>query len=80
MPIKLYDTNYNGIVDTCEYIDGGLFVGDAEAPDLGKIPSDIFETIGQGNIIPENIMSTNKYDTNNNGIVDNAENIDAGEF
>ena len=80
MPIKLYDTNYNGIVDTCEYIDGGLFVGEAETPDLGEIPPDIFETIGQGNIIPENIMSTNKYDTNNNGIVDNAENIDAGEF
>lgn len=80
MPIKIYDTNYNGVVDTCEYVDGGLFVGTADTPEL-EIPSqNIFESLGQGNIIPTSIMSTAKYDTNNDGRVDNAENIDAGEF
>ena len=80
MPIALYDTNYNGYVDTCDYIDGGLFVGDADEPELENPNPDIFESAGQGIVIPNEIMNINKYDTNNNGIVDNAENIDAGEF
>lgn len=79
MPIAIYDTNFNGKVDTCEYIDGGLFVG--EADDLTQKPLNPDELIKPtGAIIPDSIMSTMKYDSNNNGIVDNAENIDAGEF
>lgn len=68
MPIWLYDTNGNGVVDSCEFIDGGRFTdgGDINLP--------------QPPAIPELIMSTTIYDKNNNGIVDNAENIDAGEF
>lgn len=68
MPIWLYDTNGNGIVDSCEYVDGGLFTDG----------SDI--SIPQPPVIPELIMSTTIYDQNNNGIVDEAENIDAGTF
>ncbi len=68
MPIWLYDTNGNGLVDTCEYIDGGTFT-DGEQLDIPQPPN-----------VPELIMSTTIYDKNGNGIVDNAENIDAGEF
>lgn len=68
MPIWLYDTNGNGIVDTCEYIDGGTFT-DGESIDIPQPPS-----------IPQLIMSTTIYDKNGNGIVDEAENVDAGEF
>ena len=79
MPVAIYDTNYNGRVDTCDFIDGGKFVGDINTnPD-----NSILERLGSsqnGIIIPETIMNTNKYDKNNNGIVDEAENIDAGEF
>ena len=79
MPVAIYDTNYNGRVDSCDFIDGGKFVGDINTnPD-----NSILERLGSsqnGIIIPETIMNTNKYDKNNNGIVDEAENIDAGEF
>ena len=79
MPVAIYDTNYNGRVDTCDFIDGGKFVGDINTnPD-----NSILERLGSsqnGIIIPETIMNTNKYDKNKNGIVDEAENIDAGEF
>lgn len=68
MPIWLYDTNGNGYVDTCEYIDGGTFT-DGENMDLPQPPA-----------VPQLIMSTTIYDKNKNGIVDEAENIDAGEF
>ncbi len=68
MPIWLYDTNGNGIVDTCEYIDGGIFT-DGGAIELPQPP-----------LIPKLIMSTVIYDKNGNGIVDDAENLDAGEF
>lgn len=68
MPIWLYDTNNNGIVDSCEFVDGGLFT-DGEDINVPQPP-----------VIPELIMSTAVYDQNNNGIVDNAENIDAGIF
>ncbi|HSA05865.1 MAG TPA: phage tail protein [Candidatus Gastranaerophilales bacterium] len=68
MPIWLYDTNNNGIVDSCEFVDGGLFT-DGEDINIPQPP-----------VIPELIMSTAIYDQNNNGIVDNAENIDAGMF
>lgn len=68
MPIWLYDTNGNGVVDSCEFIDGGRFT-DGRDINLPQPPA-----------IPELIMSTTIYDKNNNGIVDNAENIDAGEF
>ena len=81
MPIRIYDTNFNGLVDTCEYVDGGLFVGDAESPELENNPINLdLANQNAAVIIPENIMNTDKYDKNNNGIVDNAENIDAGEF
>ena len=79
MPVAIYDTNYNGRADSCDFIDGGKFVGDINTnPD-----NSILERLGSsqnGIIIPETIMNTNKYDKNNNGIVDEAENIDAGEF
>jgi len=68
MPIWLYDTNNNGVVDSCEFVDGGIFT---DGEDI---------TIPQPPVIPELIMSTSIYDLNNNGIVDEAENIDAGEF
>lgn len=68
MPIWLYDTNGNGVVDSCEFVDGGTF------RDGGNIE------LPQPPAIPELIMSTTIYDKNNNGIVDNAESIDAGEF
>jgi len=68
MPICIYDTNANGIVDSCEYIDGGIFT-DNQQMDPPQSP-----------IIPELIMSTLIYDKNKNGIVDEAENINAGEF
>lgn len=68
MPIWLYDTNGNGIVDSCEFVDGGLFTDDSNI----EIP--------QPPILPDLIMNTSIYDKNQNGIVDNAENIDAGEF
>lgn len=64
MKISTYDTNYNGIVDTCDYIDGGGFIEDASEIDYDS------------NIT----FNSNIYDKNGNGIVDNAENIDAGEF
>ena len=79
MPIAIYDTNFNGIVDTCDYIDGGKFVGENNSNPDNSIIDRITSSQG-GIIIPESIMSTNKYDKNNNGIVDEAENIDAGEF
>lgn len=68
MPIWLYDTNSNGVVDSCEFVDGGLFT-DGE---------DIF--VPEPPEVPELIMSTAIYDTDNDGIVDEAENIDAGTF
>nr|DAU52947.1 MAG TPA: tail collar fiber protein [Caudoviricetes sp.] len=68
MPIWLYDTNGNGVVDSCEFVDGGLFTdnSDVEIP----LPP----------VLPDLIMNTSIYDKNQNGIVDDAENIDAGEF
>lgn len=68
MPIWLYDTNGNGVVDSCEFVDGGLFT------DSGNIE------IPQPPVLPDLIMNTSIYDKNQNGIVDDAENIDAGEF
>ena len=68
MPIWLYDTNGNGVVDSCEFVDGGLFTDDSNI----EIP--------QPPILPDLSMNTSIYDKNQNGIVDNAENIDAGEF
>lgn len=68
MPIWLYDTNANGVVDSCEFVDGGIFTDNQQID-----PPDPPE-------IPELVMSTVIYDKNNNGIVDEAENIDAGEF
>nr|BDD43904.1 hypothetical protein 2 [bacterium] len=68
MPIWLYDTNANGVVDSCEFVDGGIFTDD----------QDVF--IPEPPEVPELIMSTTIYDQNNNGIVDEAENIDAGNF
>lgn len=67
MKIATYDSNSNGIVDTCDYVDGGSFKDDAN--DIGNNSS--------GN---NNSMDKNIYDKDGNGIVDNAENIDAGEF
>ena len=67
MKIATYDSNSNGIVDTCDYVDGGSFKDDAN--DIGNNSS--------GN---NNTMDKNIYDKDGNGIVDNAENIDAGEF
>ena len=67
MKIATYDSNFNGIVDTCDYVDGGSFKDDAN--DIGNNSS--------GN---NNTMNKNIYDKDGNGIVDNAENIDAGEF
>ncbi|HSA05697.1 MAG TPA: phage tail protein [Candidatus Gastranaerophilales bacterium] len=68
MPIWLYDTNSNGVVDSCEFVDGGEFT-DGQVITIPEPPE-----------VPELIMSTAIYDQNNNGIVDEAENIDAGEF
>lgn len=68
MPICLYDTNANGIVDSCEYIDGGIFTDNQQM--------DAPEEYG----ISELIMNTTIYDKNNNGIVDEAENINGGTF
>jgi len=68
MPIWLYDTNGNGVVDSCEFVDGGIFT-DNQQIDIPQPPT-----------IPELIMSTTIYDQNSNGIVDEAENIDAGSF
>lgn len=68
MPIWLYDTNGNGIVDSCEFVDGGIFT-DNQQIEPPQPPA-----------VPELIMSTTIYDKDNDGIVDNAENIDAGEF
>lgn len=68
MPIWLYDTNGNGFVDTCEYVDGGTFT-DGENMNIPQPPT-----------VPQLIMSTTIYDKNGNGIVDDAENIDAGGF
>lgn len=67
MKIAIYDSNFNGIVDTCDYVDGGSFKDDTN--DIGNNSS--------GN---NNTMDKNIYDKDGNGIVDNAENIDAGEF
>ena len=64
MKTATYDTNYNGIVDTCDFIDGGGFKDENEEIDYDS------------NIT----FNSNIYDKNGNGIVDNAENIDAGEF
>lgn len=68
MPIWLYDTNGNGIVDSCEFVDGGIFTDNQQ---IEPPPPPV---------VPELIMSTTIYDQDNDGIVDNAENIDAGEF
>ncbi len=68
MPIWLYDTNGNGVVDSCEFVDGGIFT---DSRDI---------SIPQAPILPDQIMNTSIYDKNRNGIVDDAENIDAGEF
>ena len=68
MPILIYDTNANGIVDSCEYVDGGIFTDNQDI------------NVPLPPIIPQLLMSTVIYDQNNDGIVDNAENIDAGEF
>lgn len=68
MPIWLYDTNGNGVVDSCEFVDGGLFT------DNGDI------NVPQPPVLPDLIMNTSIYDKNQNGVVDEAENIDAGEF
>lgn len=68
MPILIYDTNANGVVDSCEYVDGGIFTDNQSM----EPPSPL--------IISELIMSTVIYDKNNDGIVDKAENVDAGEF
>ena len=68
MPIWLYDTNGNGVVDSCEFINGGHFT-DGQNINLPQPP-----------VVPELIMSTTIYDKDNDGVVDNAQNIDAGEF
>lgn len=66
MKIATYDSNSNGIVDTCDYVDGGSFKDDTEENDNKNNSA--------------NTMDKNIYDKDGNGIVDNAENIDAGEF
>lgn len=68
MPIWVYDTNANGIVDSCEFVDGGIFT-DNQQMEPPQPP-----------LIPELIMNTAIYDKDNDGIVDAAENIDAGIF
>lgn len=68
MPIWVYDTNANGIVDSCEFVDGGIFT-DNQQMEPPQPP-----------LVPEFIMNTAIYDKDKNGIVDEAENIDAGEF
>ena len=64
MSAIIYDQNLNGIIDTCEYIDGSTF------KDFDKE-----ETSANAYF-----MSTKDYDSNQDGSVDNAESIDAGEF
>ena len=59
-----YDTNANGLVDTCEIIDGGGFNSD----DLSNIKID------------ETVMSAIIYDQNLNGIIDTCEYIDGSTF
>lgn len=68
MSTWVYDTNSNGIVDSCEFVDGGIFT-DNQHMEPPQPPT-----------VPELIMSTIVYDKNKNGIVDEAENIDAGSF
>lgn len=65
MEIIKYDTNINGIVDTCEFIDGGKFNDGAN----------IFEPLPPLSAI---YMQTGTYDIDNNGLADYAENIDGG--
>ncbi len=61
----VYDQNMNGIIDTCEYIDGsGFLVEDNN----GKEEQTSY------------FLNSKDYDRNQNLAVDTAENIDAGEF
>ena len=64
MRTSQYDTNANGLVDTCEIIDGGGF----NSSDLSKIKID------------ETTMSAIIYDQNLNGIIDTCEYIDGSTF
>ena len=64
MSAIIYDQNLNGIIDTCEYIDGSTFKDNNE----------------EDSSVSEFFMSTKDYDENLDGAVDNAESIDAGEF
>lgn len=61
----IYDKNMNGIIDTCEYIDGATFI-------LDEIDEDKKQ--------PEYFLNSKDYDKNQDLKVDDAENIDAGEF
>ena len=64
MRTSQYDTNSNGMVDTCEIVDGGGF------------NSNDFSTIK----IDETLMSAIIYDQNLNGIIDTCEYIDGSTF
>lgn len=61
----IYDQNMNGIIDTCEYVDGAGFIVE-ESEDEEEQPS--------------YFLNSKDYDKNQDLKVDNAENIDAGEF
>ncbi|MBR6127891.1 phage tail protein [bacterium] len=64
MQITTYDTNFNGLVDTCEIIDGGDFLHSDDV--TGEI-SDV-------------VMSAIIYDQNRNGIIDTCEYVDGEGF
>ena len=61
----IYDQNMNGIIDTCEYVDGSGFIVE-ESEDTEEQPA--------------YFLNSKDYDKNQNLRVDDAENIDAGEF
>ena len=64
MRTSMYDTNQNGIIDTCEIVDGGGFTS-----------FDISE-----NVISDQIMNAIIYDQNMNGIIDTCEYVDGLGF
>ena len=64
MRTSMYDTNQNGLVDTCEIIDGGGFTS--------------FEVAE--NIISDQMMNAIIYDQNMNGIIDTCDYVDGSGF
>jgi len=65
MNVIIYDQNMNGIIDTCEYVDGAGFIEDENEDSEEK------QTY---------FLNSKDYDKNQDLRVDDAENIDAGEF